>query len=106
MNNSISAVWFLYGHWNVSWGPAGAEHTVWLQDVTGGEMRTDVCPGTSDSHLAHLLYFSQAKSPAWGPLLGQAGPAPNGVNAVTEARFSLLLSGGFPGELLPSNTDW
>lgn len=78
MNNSISTVCFLYGHWNVSWGPHGAKHTVWLQEVTGQETGTDICPDTCNSHLAHLFYFSQMKSPAWGPLLGQEGPAPNG----------------------------
>lgn len=28
MNNSISTVCFLYGHWHVSWGPHGAEHSL------------------------------------------------------------------------------
>lgn len=59
MNNSISAACFLYGHWNVSWEPGGAEHTVWLQDVTGIGKWIDICPGTCSPHLARLLYFSQ-----------------------------------------------
>lgn len=72
----------------------------------GEETWTDICPGTCDSHLAHLLYFSQM-TPAWGPLPGQAGPAPNGVNALTEARVSLLLGlGGLPGDLPLSNAVW
>lgn len=85
---------FLHGHWNVSWGPHGAEHTVWLQDVTGGAIGTIMHPGATDFHLALLHYFSQMKSPSQGFLLSQAGPAPNWIRTLSEVRVSLLLSLG------------
>lgn len=85
-------VCFLYSHWNVSWGPRAAEHAVWLQDVTG-ETRGQLCILTpANFHLVLLLYSSQMKSPSWGLLLGQAGPAPNQIHSLTEVGVSLLLS--------------
>lgn len=92
MNSSVSTVSFLYGHWNVSWRPHGAEHTVWLQDITAGDTWTIMHPGACSFHLTLPLYFSQMKSPSQGLLLGQAGPAPNWIHTLTEVRVSLLLS--------------
>lgn len=92
---------FLHGHWNVSWGPHGAEHTVWLQDVTGGDIGTIMHPGASDFHLALLLYADEKSLTGISPGPGRTCTKLD-TNTVRGKSFLITEPGAFPCDLLLS----
>lgn len=85
----------------MSWGPHGGEHTVWLQDVTGGDIGTIMHPGASDFHLALLLYTDEKSLTGISPGPGRTCTKLD-TNTVRGKSFLITEPGAFPCDLLLS----
>lgn len=107
MNNSISAVCFLYGHWNVSWGPEGLSlaHSLAPGCHRGRDMDRDMSWHLQLPFSTSALLFTDVTRMGTSPRPGKT--CTKWGKCIDRGKSFLITgAGGFPGDSLLSNTVW